>query len=203
MKTVYIYINGILNRPGSAEGWTDRAVTWTHLNTDNRAEKFEYFTTIFTHAIGQSRRAKKYAKMVRYYKGWDIVLVGHSNGCDVVLRILRRLKKVKIKAIHLLAGACETDMVKNGVLSQLEQGLLGNVKVYLGGQDKAMWAAWASKILKPTGFGYGDLGGSKPEEIAKHIGKANVIYKPKYDHGAWWEEKNGNFSRTMKLITAP
>jgi len=201
MKTVYIYINGILNNPGKYDNWTDRAVTWTHLHTEARAEKFEYFTTIFTHSWAQGRRAKKYAKMVRYYKGWNIVLVGHSNGCDVVLRILRRLKKVKIKAIHLIAGACEADMSKNGVLSQLEQGLLGEVKVYLGGQDKAMWAAWASKILKPTGFGYGDLGGSTCLEVGIQIGPESVIYKEKYDHSDWFQESNGNFSRTMKMIT--
>lgn len=202
-KTVIVYINGIRERPGKLKNWNGRAVTWTHLNTDFIGEKLEYYTWFWTHAWAQQTRAKKYTKMIRMYlkKGFKVKLVCHSNGGDIGLRILRRLKKYKIEAIHLIAGACEADMAKNGVLSQLERGLLGEVKVYIGGQDKAMWAARASKIFKFAGFGYGNLGGQKPQDVAKQIGKENVIYKPKYDHNDWFQESGGNFNRTMKLLT--
>ena len=103
-NTVYIFVNGILNFPGDAEGWTDRAVTWINKNTDAKGEKFEYFSGVITRRFRQQYRAIKLSELIEQYDGWTIILVGHSNGCDVILRALK-LTKVKIGEVHLVARA--------------------------------------------------------------------------------------------------
>src|SRR5690349_9963280 len=62
VRRVYLFINGIHVRPGDAEGWCDRAVTWTHIKTEARAEKFEYATWAVTRWLHQQERAEKFAR---------------------------------------------------------------------------------------------------------------------------------------------
>lgn len=186
-KTVIIYVNGILTWPGSADNWNGRAVTWTHLHTDYRAEDFEYACGPFTRRVWQQRRAKHLAKMILFYKGWDIILAGHSNGAAIIVRTLKLIPARKIKAVHFLAPAC-SEIPKADV-----------VKIYAGGKDTALKIAKFSQILKFVGLGYGNLGGRCLAQLNDLVGEKNVIFKPEYGHSDWFNEEV--FEKTMRIIT--
>jgi len=206
-KRVYIYVNGILNYPGSADGWTDRAVTWTHVHCSQagyRAEKFEYMAGAILRRIFQQRRANKLARMISYYdpEKWHVILVAHSNGCDVALRALHLLEGRYIKEVHLIAAACDADMFRNGLAGMIRDKILGRVFVYIGGNDRPMkWARITGKVLRWIGLGYGALGAEEPEDVALIIGERRVVYEEDFGHSSWFTDEN--FDETMMFVTAP
>src|SRR5262245_26588298 len=86
---IIIYVCGILTWPGKHRNWTGRAVTHTMTCQPYKAEKVEYFVGALSRPIGESYRARKLISTLRQYEGWEIHLVAHSNGCDVVVDTLR------------------------------------------------------------------------------------------------------------------
>lgn len=207
-KRIYFYINGIMNKPENATGWTDRATTWTHVNRSDDfcfAEKLEYFVDPFFRRRKQQKLAQKFAKRISFYESdeWDIYLVGHSNGCDIILRILKLLDNNQIiKEIHLVSPACCSDFEKNGILDYIRLEKVGKVKVYIAGSDKAMKVATlSSKLFGFIGLGYGDMGGMNPNHLRTIIGQRNVIYEKDYGHSTWFMEDNGNFDSFMGKVT--
>ena len=161
LKRVFLYINGILTRPGESDNWNGRAVTWTHLHTDFLAEKVEYYVGPISRAFGrgQRRRAEKLAKTIRYYanQGWQVVLVAHSNGANVVANavpLLAQNHRDAVESVHLVAAACPADFRENGL-----NALGAPVTVWEAGNDKAL------KMAKTVGWlvGFGTLGLDGPK----------------------------------------
>jgi pimeloyl-ACP methyl ester carboxylesterase len=197
MKCVYIFINGILNYPGSAHGWTDSAVTWTHNRTACAAEKFEYFTPMLTRRFTQKKHVREFSALVNSYGlDWTVNLVGHSNGCDIICRALPGLRP--IESMHLISGACEADCWANGINSAMTAGRLWAVTCYVAGKDAAMKAAWLSRALRCVGLGYGTLGLTGP--LRGNSKRITTVREPEYGHSTWFEPEN--FERTMRRITA-
>ena len=188
-KTIVILVNGIMTRPGNSKNWNGRGVTWLHLNTPFKAEKVEYLIGPLSRILGQKMRARKLAKTLNYYKGWQITLVGHSNGCNVILNALR-VVDVELKALHLFSAACEEDFEKNGLNAMA--GNIGRVFVHMAGNDFAMKLAGS---LFGRLIGYNDLGkvGPKNPLIMPEINLENS-----FGHSDWFKEEN--FERTMELI---
>lgn len=213
MKRVFIFVNGILSWPSDADGWTDRAVTWTNIRTPWHGEKYEYACGPLTRRLKQQRRAEGLAKMCRYYadcvgsdqrqheQRWKIHLVGHSNGCDIILRTLKLLpEQVKIECVHFFAAACEADFDANGLNRMLWSGHLGGAEVYTGGKDHALrFAQITSKFLKPFGLGYGFLGLVGPKNVDDK--RVHEFHEDYFGHSTWFEP--AQFPRTMGLITRP
>lgn len=197
---VIIFINGIMNKPGSARGWTDRAVTWTHKHTEFSAEKFEYFCDVVFRRLFQGRRAKDLAALIEEYKGDEIVLVGHSNGCDLILRALKLISPfTQIKAIHFISGASEPDFYKNGLNQALRENRIEQITVYVAGKDLPMKiAAWSGKVLGVFGLGYGTLG-RRGAVNNLHPTKVREIIKPTFGHSDWFDGEA--FHELMTEIT--
>lgn len=198
---VLIYVNGIKNRPGDSRNWNGRAVTWTHLNTPHHAEKLEYYCSALGRRFWQKERDEKLAKMISFYADakWEIVLAGHSNGCDVILGALGLLDWPRIERLHLVAGACEKDFEVNRLNDALNGNKIGNVTVYVAGKDSAMRVArlWLSRLL-----GYGDLGLNGPVNADAALvaaGRIQTVRWPDLDHSDCW--KDYRFDDTMKLLT--
>jgi pimeloyl-ACP methyl ester carboxylesterase len=199
----YIFVNGILAFPGDSEGWTDRAVTWTHVHFAGFGEKFEYLAGALTRRFKQQERAEKLARMIGYYERAQIpvVMVGHSNGCDIILRTLQ-LIQTRVEAIHLISAACEADFEISGLNKLLENGRVGHLVYYLAGSDRALWFANVTrKVLQPFGLGYGVLGHNGPENISATVQmRTKMIYRKKFHHSTWFEKPN--FDSTMELVTS-
>ena len=193
-KRVIIFINGILTWPGDADNWNGKAVTWTFLNTDefDAAEKVEYYIGPISRVLGQRKRAAKLLKTMRFYLdyGWQVTLVGHSNGANVIMRALRELTKQQlfnVRHLHLIAPAAPADFDKNGLN---EAGV--PVTIYRGTRD------WALNLSSGAGrvLGYGALGKTGPvnvrdvevEEVVEDLG-----------HSGWFSPEH--LWDTMSMVT--
>lgn len=194
MKSVTIFVNGILTFPGDTRDWNYRAVVWTHLKTESHAQAVEYFCGPIGRAFGQRKRAAKIVELLQAYEGWEITLVGHSNGCAVILAALAStLVYPMIKAIHLVSGACDADFDHNGLNEALEDGRVGSVGVYIGGKDMALRLAshWIGRVL-----GYGVLGLHGPRNVSDAARpKVGILEWPTFGHSDCWRPEH--FDRTM------
>lgn len=196
-ERIYIFVNGILNIPGDAKDWNARAVTFTHLGYPAKAEKVEYFCGPIGRAFGQNRRARKVATLLDRYKGqFDIVLVGHSNGCDVILDALKMAGWPEILQLHLFSGACEADFQKNGLNDACDANKIKRIFVYVAGKD--IWLQIAHTIPGKI-LGYGTLGlhGPLNESIAAAL-RTRLNKQLSFGHSSWWNWNQ--FKRSMGWI---
>lgn len=198
---VFICVNGVLTRPGDAEGWTDRAVTWLQTQFPSqpvKAEKFEYASGVITRRLRQAARAAAIAKMVGYYHraGFRLVLVGHSNGCDLIARVLE-LVAAPINSAHLFAAAAEGEDFARA----LKERRLGVLHLYGSRHDKALkLAALSRALLGWAGLGYGSLGREATEFVQAHDdGRVFDHSDHDFGHSDWWE-RGDNFERTMRQL---
>lgn len=193
MKQITIYVPGIWNTPGS-RNWVGRAVTHTHVNTERRAEKVEYFTSALMRPFGETSRAKKLSRILGFYQGWEIDLVGHSNGTDVILDGLDIAGWPSIRNIHFISAACEADFDINGLNDALDRGRIGSVFIYNGGKDLPLKLAGT-----PIGkfLGYGTLGRTGPINN-RFPDKVGVVTWPAFGHSTAFTE--GQFKKTMSHI---
>lgn len=205
MKHAFICINGILNNPGDAEGWTDRAVTWLHLRTGVKAEKFEYATGALTRRLRQQWRAEAIAKMARFYfaAGFEVSFMAHSNGGDLFERVLDLLREDfrnmgwKVRSAHLFAPASDgTEAVR-----ALRDGDLGTLFLYGSTADKALaLAAQSRRWFGWVGLGYGDLGRRIPAFAAGHADLPVIAHNDDtQEHGTWFT-RGPDFEATMRRV---
>ncbi len=200
IKRIYIYVPGILNLPGSTEGWTDRAVTWTHTRTPYRAEKFEYWNGPLGAMATANKRAAALIRMLKHYdpERWQIVLVGHSHGCEVIVRALRGFE-TPIHAVFLMAPSCSEELSETGLLERLGSNNIYKLVIGIGGRDRLLRAAKKfSPLLKLFGIRYGHIGGDNPETVMNQLNhkRGRVAYMPTFNHNDW--VRHGiNFELTM------
>ena len=203
-KIVFIFINGILNHPEDLHGWTDEACGHVAQQTVFDADRYEYFTMPLLRPFKQAWRAKQIALLVEEWVGYEIVLVGHSNGCDLICRYLKTLSRKdillpKILQVHLIAGATDCSCKANGLNEVLKDGILGSAYIYCSLGDRALqkakgWTGW----LRRFGLGYGWLGLGGPSEIDPDVlHKIHVIRNDMKDHGTWLAE---DFTETLEGI---
>jgi len=204
---IFIFVNGILSDPGAHNYWTDRAVTWVHTHTRHSAEKFEYAAGALTRRLRQNLHATALRSLLRSYYGDRIVhLVGHSNGCDIILRALDSRDVPRIATVHLIAAACEADFTKNGLNNALLDAKLGQAYVYVSGRDRAMkWAKLSKMLFGWAGLGYGTMGLTGPLNVDPALQDETrsqpavvLIREDTYDHSTWFDR--GYFGNTMRRI---
>jgi len=196
-RSVWICVNGIHANPGDSDGWTDRAVTWLHLHTDTRAEKWEYAASWLTRRLHQQARAEAIATMVRFYadQGFKIAFLAHSNGADLFERVLKLIAPIKIEAAHLIAPACKGETLE----AALEVKQLGWLHLYGSPNDSAMKLAKLSQQLVGwAGLGYGDLGG-RVSDFATHAPRTTAYVDETETHSSWFQ-RGDSFERTMRLV---
>ena len=200
-KTIYLFVNGIATWPGVFTNWNKRAVTFTHTTSENRAEAFEYFTTPLTRPFKEDQRAKHFARAIKEYSrlGWNIICVGHSNGCDVILDGLKRGGWPTVAAIHLVCGACEADFARNGLNYAIAFGHVGQVFVYNAEQD---WALPLAHTLPGKILGYGTLGLDGALHIADNVkDQVHQMWWPQFGHSTCWLP--AHFEKTMNHFLNP
>ena len=202
-RTAFVAINGIRFRPGTARGWPERFCHWINCRTSDGvvADRREYYTTAITRFIGQAKRTEELAFKVNGLKnaGYRVVIVGHSNGCDVTARLLRDIG-TEIAACHLFApAALEEDFDR-----ALIDGTVERIHIYGSMHDKALQYGRATRaLLGWANLGYGSMGlrggefaASHPDHVQDHSNHQFTGFK---GHSAWWTEGT-NFERTMRLI---
>lgn len=196
-QRLYFLINGILTNPASRSDWNYRGVAWIEQNTSFQALQFQYFTTALFHNWTQADRVHQCMEMLKGFKSSDIYLVGHSNGCDVISRILK-YSDLRVREAHLFAGAVEEDCDKNGLNDALANNRLDQAYCYCSRNDSALLAAkrtnWFTKIVGAN-FGLLGLNGPKDSDFTQRL---QTIWRNDLDHCAWWSIKN--FEGSMRYI---
>lgn len=200
MNTVIICINGIRSNASSANGWTDEFVT--ALNTATPAsvkvEKFEYDCSALFRRLHQRERVDEVVKMLNRYDraGYRIVLVGHSNGCDIIARVL--LLNVEVDAVHLFAPAAFEDDYEQAILFESVR----RIHIYGSPDDRALQgASFTRKLIGWAGLGYGSLGLRGPEFAAKHPEVVKDHSIKGYGHSTWFVP-GFTMQQTIKLLLA-
>lgn len=202
---------GILSLPGESSNWCGRAVTHTHIYSEVRAEKVEYLSGPgFTRSLFQKRRAAKLRRTLNFYSqpstlnpqpAWDIRLIGHSNGCDVILDALTlnpQPSTLNIRELHLVCAACEGDLQKSGLNDLLLTDQVGRLFVYIAEKDFALRLA----RVVGSAFGYGTLGLHGPDNLRHEAAPdVSVIRWPDFGHADCWNENN--FANTMQEFLRP
>lgn len=200
-RTCFIAINGIRTNPGDAEGWTDRFVTWinTRLPDGVVAEKFEYSCSALLRRWRQGQRADEISKKIGYYRraGYRVVLVGHSNGGDLIARVMEACG-VEIDAIHLIAPAADDDDFAEAI----REGLIRRIHIYGSPNDRALrFATLTRPWIRWLGLGYGSLGlrGKQFAELFPAIVHDHT--DPSCGHSTWFQ-RGPRFETLMQAIAA-
>lgn len=205
-KVTYLFINGILVPPGNVNNWNVKACAWidqkndwTDEKTQFKAERYEYLSDIFFRRISQEKRVDDIQVVINRMSQGDIILVGHSNGCDLIERLVRR-NSGSFKEIHLIAAASERSFKINGYNEALRRKQVGEIYMYASPNDSALkQAKWSTRLFGWMGLGYGYLGLVGPCYISKDFKYKTHIINTKYDHCDYFNEKT--FDETMKFIT--
>ena len=196
--TIIICINGIRTKPGRTDAWTDELAAALNMRTPPHVKTatFEYYTTALFRWVGQRRRAAELARRCRQYaaQGFRIVLIGHSNGCDLIARVLNA--GVEIHSAHLFAAAAfERDFTR-----AIAEGMVGRLHLYGSPNDAVLKKAiWSERIGGRLGLGYGSLGLRGPAFAELHPQHVRDHSIPVYGHSTWFT-KGALFEKTVALI---
>lgn len=198
-RTVFLAINGIRFRPGTARGWPERMCDWINCRMPDGviADRREYYTTAVTRFIGQRKRTDELARKVSKLRhaGYRLVLVGHSNGCDVTGRLLRDLG-IYVDACHLFAPAAMEEDYEDALINEM----VGRIHIYGSMNDKALqWGSVTRALFGWLGLGYGSLGLRGGDFAAKYPDRVKDHSNHSFGHSSWWDE-GANFERSMRLI---
>lgn len=197
-NTVYILVNGIMNNPENVESWTDKAEIYIDTHTEFKATKMEYRSGAITRRFYQGERVRNLQKICKSYLGDKIILVGHSNGCDIIQRMAIK-GLMKIHELHLIAAASEANFRKNGFNRALKHEIIDKIYVYTSDVDEALKKAKLStQLFGWLGFGYGYLGLVGPNHVDPLVNDRVVVYKETMGHSQWFSKKF--FERTMNSI---
>jgi hypothetical protein len=190
MSKTFIFVNGR----------TDNAEAWIEGNTPHKATRMEYACGVLTRRFHQNSRVDNLETICKKYANDKICLVGHSNGCDIILRLIQR-RNMFFDHVHLIAGACENDFNKNALNETLALNLVRRLSVYWSKNDKALKKARiSSTLLSWIGLGYGFLGLTGPKNLYPELSIRVTSIEKKWGHSDWFREKN--FEETMHLIAA-
>jgi pimeloyl-ACP methyl ester carboxylesterase len=197
MRTLIFIINGILTDPRRDDAWTDIAEPWleTMIEEPVVVFRYEYNATPLLRRWGQARRARRIAEIIDRYQGqgYRVMLVGHSNGCDLIARVL---KKTQVDQAHLISPATDESEMDVGI----KAGNVGLVCIYGSTNDGALkYGARASRILSLGLLGYGSLGLRGPAYAARHPGIVEDHSDNTYGHGDWISPET-NLYDTLRLI---
>jgi len=191
-RLAYIFVPGVLNLPSSASAWTDRAVTWIHVRQACEvAEKFEYLALPLSRRILAERRAEQLAALIERYPidTFSLVVVGHSNGCDVILRALWRATR-PANFVHFFAPAIAVNPRQHRLVRQLREGRIGFLNIHLAGRDRVL----------DRGF----LGGAGADAVRSQFAEEHhttIHSDPRHGHSTYWAP--AHFEDTMRRIAGP
>jgi hypothetical protein len=197
MRTLILIINGILTDPRKDNAWTDNAEPWLETMLEEPAVvfRYEYNATPLLRRWGQARRARRIAEIIEWYQmhGFRVILIGHSNGCDLIARVL---KTTQVDQAHLISPATDESEMDVGI----KAGNVGLVCIYGSANDAALkYGARLSRILSLGLLGYGSLGLRGPAYAAEYFGIVEDHSDDRLGHSDWIRPDK-NLYETLRLI---
>jgi len=157
MKSLVVAVHGILTRQTVAS-WPDRLDAYLG---ETKVIKKEYIAAplpVWNVFMKNHLLARGLAEEVSLFHkaGFRIHFVAHSNGCDIVLKAVKRLAKMNIAtyAMLLIGSVTEPDVEKSGVAELLRQGWLQKAVAYASTRDRALriHLKWPYRNLGVSGW---------------------------------------------------
>lgn len=202
--TIIICINGIRTKPGRTDAWTDEMAAALNVRTPPQVKTgtFEYYSSALFRWVGQRKRAAELTRRCRQYAagGYRIVLIGHSNGCDLIARVLRAAEgpaaAFKVHSAHLFAAAAD----EKDYTRALEANVIERLHLYGSPNDAVLKkAVWSKRLGGWLGLGYDSLGLRGKAFAAQHPARVFDHSIPVYGHSTWFV-KGTLFEKTVSLI---
>lgn len=210
-KVIWIFVRGIAGNASDLKEWEQGGVDWVLQDQYCRERGFvarcdSYECSFLTVWMNEPKRARQLAAVIRSYldAGYEVHLVGHSNGTRVIREALKLLRWPKVGTVHFVCGACDSDFERTGLNYALKHHRIERFYYYVGGRD------WAMK-LENTFLGKLDfalpekscpMGLRGPRNVAKEV-RNRVI-----DNSTGWERFGhgtcftaAHFNNTLKRIT--
>jgi predicted alpha/beta hydrolase family esterase len=204
MNSFYYFINGINTNIGNLNGWQYRAVRHVQQNSDDDADSYTYHVRTLNRWIHQASHVRK---ATDFFMGWANfqsrrVLVGHSNGCEIIRHMLVDNPGLAVDEVHLIAPAVKHNFDSNGLNKALEGKVrLKKLVIYASKSDQALEAAKNTAWIRwfNSKWGYGHLGLVGPEDVADHLrGKVYTEWHHGFDHGTYFT--GSHFGELMAMI---
>lgn len=200
MRRLYLFIPGIKYKAAGVDGWVDRAVSWVHEFTPDRAMCYEYESPATLRFVRQPRRVRDVAAICARHPSQEISLVGHSNGAAIICDVLRL--GMRVHELHLIAGAADASFNVNGLNDAVKGGRVRWINLYCSKSDRVLntWADLSKRVVGWAGLGYGNIGLRGPlhmSDAARAVTK--TVWREGYGHSDWLIGKN--FDETMGLVT--
>jgi hypothetical protein len=204
MKTVYFFVHGIMNLPSSGTGWVDGAIRAV-AGFGFAGDAYRYLATPALRWVMQAWRVRQCRIKLQKWIDDDFqpVLVGHSNGCDILLKAIKGVRGLRGAKLHLISGAAEADFKVNGLNEAMKAGRIDTVTVWVAGKDSALevWAPISRALVGWLGLGYKNIGATGPSNVSALVGtRVFQINEPEFGHSTWFEEKH--FEETICRIAA-
>lgn len=198
-RTVFLCINGILTDPRRADAWTDEAVDWINRKLPDGvvAVSYEYNATPLLRRWGQRERAEHIAAKAAAYRraGYRVVLVGHSNGCDLIARVIGGIS-AEVDTVHLFSPAADEADFERAI----EMETVRRIFIYGSRHDLALrYGAQLSRRLTFGKLGYGSLGLRGREFARQHPEVVEDHSRDDFGHSDWFVPR-GHFTQTMGLL---
>lgn len=196
-RTAIILVNGILTDPRRDNAWTDFSVDWlnNHTAEETVTTGYEYNADILFGPCKNLSRSERIIERVKGYTahGDRVILIGHSNGCDIIAHVLQQ---VEVDEVHLISPATDEKTLELGIVL----GNVDRVHIYGSTRDLALGlGARLSRIFTLGLGGYGSLGLRGPALEAKWRGVVFDHSNNSFGHSTWIEPVS-NLINTLKLI---
>ena len=180
------------------EDWSERACArLRELDPFCRTDDYDYRCGLIK-TPGQARRCVDVRQKLNGYADHRRVPIGHSNGCDIICRVLRETPGLRVESIHLFAAATSADYRKNGLNLIVARGQVREIYLYCSENDRALWAGGMTEDLFGwMGLGYGSLGRRGPRHQTDAARAAtHVIWRDEFDHSDWF--RGEHFDHSMR-----
>lgn len=193
IRSAYVFVPGVLNYPGSASKWTDRAVTQINSRpaceaSCEVAEKFEYLALPATRNLLAARRAAELAALIDRYPiaNFSLVLAGHSFGCELIRLALQQSKR-PANFVHLFAPAIPAEPRRHRLKSLIVSGKIGFLNVYVSRRDRVLTGHF--------------LGGISPEAVREQFADEHhtTVVDRNFGHCGWFSA--ANFDSSLRAIS--
>lgn len=202
-KTIFLFEHGINSVPSDWRDWTNRAIEYINTSTPYKADSLEYFATALNVRC-EKGRTLSFAKKLRAYSvdDWNIIGVAHSNGTRIWTGGWKLAGWPRIKTLHLVCGACDSNFERLGINSALYSGKVSEIFAYTAGKD------WAMKIENTLlGRFLFDLSNQPLGLVGPQMVRDTVRQRVRWVTGGKWKEYGHsdcwlpeNFESTMKCF---
>lgn len=209
----WFFVEGIENNTNDCRGWHLEAERWFERNTPFRADNLAYHVKFWNRWVHQKKVIDDLyyclssslgppTATVDENRPWgELRMVGHSNGCPVILEMFNKYPEAHCKELHLVAGAALADCDANHLNKLAANGQVERVFIWVSESDTVLqkWARASRRFFGFAGLGYGDLGYTGPQNMSPKLTSIfQLVPRPGYRHSDYFVP--AHFEDTMRFI---